>query len=633
MFGDYTINENGELLISGLIGGTGTANQVAYWVSATTLGGDAGFTYNAATDSVTAGDYFTTDGGQYGISGNELMTVNAAGNFTFSGITGLYVPDGTAYGISGNELLTVNAAGTFAFSNITGVTVEDADFIGNSAATARLGFDSSGATDYSYFLGCNVGVGIAAPGNSHLYVYDNALTSTSTFNGIYSYHIKTAGAGAAADDYHGIRSYMAINQATTVDNVFGAELRGVLITGTADIIIGSYNTATVDGGTVNLSVQGVQGLADVNAGTVSGTVAGIYSYVDIEAAATIGGNVYGAYVFVDDDAGAAGTVYMLYLNEASGINYGVFQNGTALNRFGGDTGIGLDAAYRLHVMESDAGTANTLDVFAIEHQTSGIAAANFGAGMLFRLEDTGGTVRDAARVAVLWQSAAAAENAEFQLLLNYDNTLQESIVIVAPNNSGFAGNQRGIGAVDLQGYRSTAATEVASGGFSTISGGSSNTASGIGSVVGGGVSNIASGDEACVPGGSSNTAQGDYSFSAGRRAKSGANDGCFVWGDSTNADVTADNADQFKARANGGVYFLNTNTAAALPLVTYDQADVDEPFHRFIGDAAAATLTRDLVDEGDVTTATRIGWYKIEIQDDGNQITDGDYYVPFYALA
>lgn len=43
------------------------------------------------------------------------------------------------------------------------VTMANAAWIGNSAATARLGFDSSGATDFAYFMGCNVGIGTTGP--------------------------------------------------------------------------------------------------------------------------------------------------------------------------------------------------------------------------------------------------------------------------------------------------------------------------------------------------------------------------------------------------------------------------------------------------------------------------------------
>ncbi len=118
------------------------------------------------------------------------------------------------------------------------------------------------------------------------------------------------------------------------------------------------------------------------------------------------------------------------------------------------------------------------------------------------------------------------------------------------------------------GYRNT----IASSGYEgTISGGFYNSVSGPDAVVGGGISNtagagsgsqsqtvaggnsnVASGDFSAVPGGLHNTAGGSYSFAAGRRAKA-TNQGAFVWGDSTDADVTATGNDQFVIRANGGI--------------------------------------------------------------------------------
>jgi hypothetical protein len=74
-------------------------------------------------------------------------------------------------------------------------------------------------------------------------------------------------------------------------------------------------------------------------------------------------------------------------------------------------------------------------------------------------------------------------------------------------------------------------------------------------------------------------------------------------------------------------------TAEAQPVLLLDQADVDEPFTKYVGTAAAATLTRSIVAEADVTTATRQGFVKIEIEDIGNQVTDQDYFVAFYTLA
>jgi hypothetical protein len=102
----------------------------------------------------------------------------------------------------------------------------------------------------------------------------------------------------------------------------------------------------------------------------------------------------------------------------------------------------------------------------------------------------------------------------------------------------------------------------ANGNYATISGGVENTASGYRATVGGGWYNNTSGDYATVSGGYYNIASGDYSFAAGRRARAAA-DGCFVWGDSTDAAFNCSNPDRFMVRASGGVY-LYTNPTVTL---------------------------------------------------------------------
>jgi hypothetical protein len=96
--------------------------------------------------------------------------------------------------------------------------------------------------------------------------------------------------------------------------------------------------------------------------------------------------------------------------------------------------------------------------------------------------------------------------------------------------------------------------------YATVGGGSSNTASAYYATVGGGRDNTASGYAAIVPGGWENTAQGMYSFAAGYRAKANSR-GCFVWGDSTNADVTCNTENAFIIRANGGIWFGQTSAS------------------------------------------------------------------------
>jgi len=101
------------------------------------------------------------------------------------------------------------------------------------------------------------------------------------------------------------------------------------------------------------------------------------------------------------------------------------------------------------------------------------------------------------------------------------------------------------------------ASNTASGYLATVGGGDQNTASGYAATVGGGSINTVNASYATVPGGIGNTAAGAFSFAAGRAAKAN-NQGCFVWGDSTDADVACNDNDRFIARASGGVYLYTS---------------------------------------------------------------------------
>lgn len=84
----------------------------------------------------------------------------------------------------------------------------------------------------------------------------------------------------------------------------------------------------------------------------------------------------------------------------------------------------------------------------------------------------------------------------------------------APDSTSAGGNVRGTNSVDWQTQRS-AATQVASGGSSTVGGGLNNTASGTGDTVAGGNGNVASGGYSSVAGGGSNTTSSNYASCGG----------------------------------------------------------------------------------------------------------------------
>jgi hypothetical protein len=116
-----------------------------------------------------------------------------------------------------------------------------------------------------------------------------------------------------------------------------------------------------------------------------------------------------------------------------------------------------------------------------------------------------------------------------------------------------------------------------------VGGGRSNSAVGAYATVGGGRGNSAR-LYATVPGGHNNEASGSYAFAAGRRAKAN-NQGCFVWGDSYDGDVSCNDDNRTIFRSTGGFY-IYTGGGGGLYLAaggsawnTHSDRDVKENFH------------------------------------------------------
>lgn len=57
---------------------------------------------------------------------------------------------------------------------------------------------------------------------------------------------------------------------------------------------------------------------------------------------------------------------------------------------------------------NDAATVTTTDVMTLRHTTSGAAGIAFGVGLLFQLENSTGTTKDASRISTTWLDATAA---------------------------------------------------------------------------------------------------------------------------------------------------------------------------------------------------------------------------------
>jgi hypothetical protein len=116
-----------------------------------------------------------------------------------------------------------------------------------------------------------------------------------------------------------------------------------------------------------------------------------------------------------------------------------------------------------------------------------------------------------------------------------------------------------------------------------VCGGQQNIAQGVSSFIGGGQDNQANGAHATVPGGRINSAFGTLSMASGYRAKTTSpHYGAFVWADSSNFDFTSTAANEFSARATGGVRFVSAIDGSGVPTAGVTLAP---------GDGAWATLS------------------------------------------
>jgi hypothetical protein len=195
--------------------------------------------------------------------------------------------------------------------------------------------------------------------------------------------------------------------------------------------------------------------------------------------------------------------------------------------------------------------------------------------------------------------AASTTNANLVIAPNGTGALIASI----PDGTATGGNARGNNAVDLQNSRNLT-TQVASGNFSTISGGQNNTANSNHATVIGGDRNTASGPYS-VSGGSQSTSSGSYSTVIGGDANTASGNFSNVSGGNIN------NATGFKSNIAGGgsnivsgqnsgvgsgeLNTISSNYSFGIGLRTngylYGQFQIGSGFFAAIGDAQQSNLT------------------------------------------
>jgi len=105
---------------------------------------------------------------------------------------------------------------------------------------------------------------------------------------------------------------------------------------------------------------------------------------------------------------------------------------------GGNCGIGATPGTKLHVALASAATNAVTNVVTVGHDTSGTAAAGFGAGQLFALESSTTAAQSAARVQALWYEATHASRKADLVLTAYDSGGEREGLRIRGNGSAAA---------------------------------------------------------------------------------------------------------------------------------------------------------------------------------------------------
>lgn len=171
------------------------------------------------------------------------------------------------------------------------------------------------------------------------YVYNDYINTVANYYGLSVANYKRAGATNAGDQQHG--AYVTAHMAQDGGNI--GQLYGLTMVANLDSgVVGNRDTLG--------QMTGLYGYTYLANGGLIGRAYGVRAVVDAEAAMdSLRGEMYGLHITVDDDADADSLVYMLYLNEGSNVDYGIYQDGTAPNYLWGmGLGDSLTVAGNIH---------------------------------------------------------------------------------------------------------------------------------------------------------------------------------------------------------------------------------------------------------------------------------------------
>jgi len=306
-----------------------------------------------------------TAGGGGGITESHLnSTALSLATMVDSAISDV-VATNTSTNLSlGTQLLSDIASVATALDSAISDVDAELDAVSDSASAHK----ANNGSDHSYVdqdvkvaatpQFASLGLGVAANSTSTLNIIEDAKSTTATWYPIFNRSAKTAGVTDVDDVYYGLYNRATYNQSGGVIGHF----RGLY-----------NNLQHLDGdigsGAVSKAAYCLFNALTLTGGKVYGDVRSDFISVNQGSSHEVTGDFDGVHLYMTSNGTVGGVVRMLYLNEGAGIDFGIYQDGSAMNYFGGPVSI----------PNMKAGTTQ--------------AAAGAAAGELWSDTDDGGTVK------------------------------------------------------------------------------------------------------------------------------------------------------------------------------------------------------------------------------------------------
>lgn len=471
----------------------------------------------AAHPTADAGNYADVDSGAgadvaryiWDVSDSKwLIQSGATGSMTAAQIKTAYESNPDTNAFSDTEQAKLGAIASGATANATNAELRDRSTHTGSQLTATI-------SDFAETVRATVLTGLSLASGAAIAAGDSALVAW----GKLQKQITDLAAAVSGKQE-------TLVSGTNIKTLNGSSLLG---TGNLDIAVGGMTNPMTTAG--DLIVGGAGGVpARLPAGTnahVLTMVAGAPVWGPPSSAAFTGGTLTSALNEAPPVTLASGGTVPIGAASANSITISGTTTVTAFDTIAAGavrhlvftgvltlthnaTSLILPTAANISTASGDAATFESLgggNWRCTSYMRASGAALLGGGGGLTNLTETKTTAAPNATVPVVSLSVSITEaHGDAAFCPKGNGALLADI----PTGTTAGGNKRGINAVDLQFSRS-AATHVASGDYSTISGGDGNTASGAYSTVDGGNANTASGNFSYVGGGTSNSATTNFS--------------------------------------------------------------------------------------------------------------------------